>query len=556
MKNSIRKAFSQRPKLGPYGLLLVILLLVGFFIKISALAYPIFTEAGRDYLISYHIYAYNEFIFAGPSSSAIGHSLYSPLLYYLLALFLMIEDSIFSFGLINIFFQTFTIIVIYLIAKNLFNSRTALIASTLFTFSFVALLQANHVWQPYMMQPFINLAYLLLILAYVKKNYFLLLVSSFIFIAGALMHASAFAVMPMFLLAAFLILKTQHAPISRHVFFMMAFAGSFLFMHLPTLIYSLTQKNAHMNVLKFFYDVTGRVFYFPSPYNFFQNLFHNASGLINQFFFHTGQPLLSINALLLLLLVLNAILYFFYSQKNTSKKIYLLVILGFIANLLLFGSLLTGSFYDYYFTPVLALFVILVAEVINTVFSRNTILKTAKILIVVTLVYIFSNPPMNVRNYRLHILANISSVASAVFSQPQGASEVKQIEFFRQQRTVRLAIDAIKKEIFEIQRKDAAKDINFFQFKAYRPEGDAVDSIFWALLEKDLNQKFVIVSDSSDEYFKYELINDDDYIFLVCHAFSDDKGCIDMFLVERQNYSIIKDVFYEKLLQVFLAKKL
>ena len=169
MKNSIRKAFSQRPKLGPYGLLLVILLLIGFYIKISALAYPIITEAGRDYLISYHIYAYNEFIFAGPSSSAISDSLYSPLLYYLLALFLMIEDSIFSFGLINIFFQTFTIIVIYLIAKNLFNSRTALIASTLFTFSFVALLQASHVWQPYMMQPFINLTYLLLILAYVKK---------------------------------------------------------------------------------------------------------------------------------------------------------------------------------------------------------------------------------------------------------------------------------------------------------------------------------------------------------------------------------------------------
>ena len=88
-----------------------------------------------------------------------------------------------------------------------------------------------------------------------------------------------------------------------------------------------------------------------------------------------------------------------------------------------------------------------------------------------------------------------------------------------------------------------------------------MDSLFWVLLEKDLNQKFVTVGDSSDEYFKYELINDDDYIFLVCHGFSDDKDCIDMFLAERQNYSIIKNVFYEKdviyeeLLQVLLAKK-
>ena len=134
MKNSIRKPFSQIPKLGPYGLLLVVLLLVGFFIKISVLSYPIDEDASREYLISHHIYAYKEFLLTG-TLNTIGYSLNSPLFNYILALFLIIEDSIFSFGLINIFFQIFTIIIIYLIAKNLFSSRTALIASTLFIFS-------------------------------------------------------------------------------------------------------------------------------------------------------------------------------------------------------------------------------------------------------------------------------------------------------------------------------------------------------------------------------------------------------------------------------------
>lgn len=553
MKNIRSKLFSYPFRIGPYGLFLFILLLVGFFVRISVIEYPISIEAGREYLISHHIYAYNEFILTGPSN-AIGNSLNSPLLHYLLASFMIIEDGVFFFGLMNIFLQLFTIIIIYLIAKKLFNPRTALIASILFAFSFVALQQSVYVWQPYIMQPFINFAYLLLALSYFKKNYPLLLLSSFIFFFAVAIHPSALGVFPMFLIVAFLILKTQRAVILRYVFFLCASLGSLL-LYFPALIHIKTRTNTS-GIFTFSFEVLQGVFSSASPYNFFQNLFHNASALVNQFFFYTNQPLLSINIALIFVLTVSVPLYFFYFQKDASKKVYLLVILSFIAALLLIGSFLKNTFHVYYFTPVLGLFVILIAEVLHAVFSRHILLKTAKIIIVVLLIYVFSSAP-NTLSKHLQFLQNSPAITAAIFSPRQNTTQPEPINFFRQQRIMQSAMGAIKKEIFEIQKRENAQDINFFQFRVYRwPDGDGVDAIFWALLEKDLNRKFVIVSDSSTEYFKYELINDDRYIFLICHDyFSRHKDCTDLFLSDHPDHSLIKNIYSENLISVHLTKK-
>ena len=572
MKKLIKNIFFYFPRsMDRYDFSLVVILLVGFIARIVNLPYPIGIEVNRDYLIGHHILAYKEFILLGPSN-LLSYPFNSPFFSYLIALFLMIKDDIFFLSLINIFLQILTIVFIYLIAKKLFSSGTALIASIFFTFSFVTLQQSTYLWQPRIMQPFINLSYLLLAMSYLKRSYLLLLVGAFVFISGVALHPAALGVLPMFLLVIILALKKQQATTARYIFFTFASLMSFLIFYLPNIIYIRTHSDSFSSNPHLF-SALKDLFPFKSPSDFFQTFFDNTLMLLNKFFFLFNQPLFFPGFMALFIIALSIPLYFFYFQKDKTKKIYFLIIFGFIIQMLFLISIMKSigePLAFYYLTPVLGLFIILISEIIHNIFSKNIIMKSMKVLFVVLVVTVFLSKYPNqyifttVKSTSQIILSNTRSLTATIFPNTYQNVEIKPILFFKQRQDLQDVADIIKKEVLEIQKREGLEDINFFQIELYRFQIKRStyyqyrhNSTLWALLEKDLNKKFVVVSDASDGYLKYKPTNDNKYVFVVCYKYRlNHRGCTEEFLLQRPNYILIKESYSVEPFSVYVMKKI
>ena len=206
-------------KLDLYDIAFIFLLVASLLVRIYLFDYPPIEargiEGSRDYLIARHIAQYHEFPLTGPST-LIHPLLSSPIYYYFISLFLIIKDSVLFLVSVFILFQLLTITLIYKIAKS-FNPGTALIAALIFSFSVYILERSGNIWPNYAMQPFVNLSFFLLLLAYLRKSYKLLLFSTFIALFAAALQHSAFAMLPLLIIFVFLILKQQDKSIVHYL---------------------------------------------------------------------------------------------------------------------------------------------------------------------------------------------------------------------------------------------------------------------------------------------------------------------------------------------------
>ena len=224
----------------------------------------------------------------------------------------------------------------------------------------------------------------------------------------------------------------------------------------------------------------------------------------------------------------------------------------------------------YYLTPVLGLFIILISEIIHNIFSKNIIMKSMKVLFVVLVVTVFLSKYPNqyifttVKSTSQIILSNTRSLTATIFPNTYQNVEIKPILFFKQRQDLQDVADIIKKEVLEIQKREGLEDINFFQIELYRFQIKRStyyqyrhNSTLWALLEKDLNKKFVVVSDASDGYLKYEPTNDNKYVFVVCYKYRlNHRGCTEEFLLQRPNYILIKESYSVEPFSVYVMKKI
>lgn len=153
------------------ALIVLILLEISFLIRLhqwSSVAFH--DESSRDYLVANHIYKYHESPLAGPHDEGRYFLRNSPFYFYFLALPLYIHDSLFFLEILNILLQLATIVIIYMLAKRLFGSSAALLSSAIFALGNYFITQSNILWQPYLMQPFVNLSYLILVIGYQKRK--------------------------------------------------------------------------------------------------------------------------------------------------------------------------------------------------------------------------------------------------------------------------------------------------------------------------------------------------------------------------------------------------
>lgn len=504
----------------------IIIILVSLYIRLNKLDYPLASNGGEGitaYLVADHILQYKEFPpFAQDGGSGI-MKYNSPLYFYLIALFLTIKNDVIFLGMVNIFFQVLSIFFVYLLAKKAFCPTRALIASSLFSFNPAILDQSIFVWQPYLMQPFVHLSLFFLLSAYLKKRFNLLLASVFFLIFSMALYKAAFALTPLYVLLILIILKKQKSNLQRYVIILATAIISLFLFYTSVLIFLV---KASLNHPSFLSELLAQR---ASGHEYIQTL----RDILMNFSYHATQ-LLGIFSLpngLLLIIIISILLYFLAYKNKTSKK-FTIVIVFFIIQQLIFTSFFKVAESDRFLNPILGLFPVLIAETIYSVFSRNTVSKIVMLIVVFFLFQTFS--------FNFQFL-QVNTAHSQNF------------------QTLETASDSIIEEVFQIQEQEGFTDINFFQIESYRTGSQSArDAILWTPLEKKLKRKFVKVDNGFEDDHPLKETNQKKFLFLACFSqaggFYDRNECKKTFLKEHPGYSIMNEIYDDKLVSIYSTK--
>lgn len=509
-----------------YTAAVVAILIFSFIYRINTLYFLIEgNDAYRDYLVAHHILKYHEYPSVGPMGF-FGHFNNSPVYYYLLSLFLLIKDEFQFLGYINILLFLLTIIIIYFIGKEIFNKHTGLVATMLYSLSFIQFTnkQTVYIWQPWVMMPFINLSLLLLVLYYKKRNYPLLIFSIVMLILSAAIHPSAFYAVPFFfIIVSFLLIKSVRY---LHLFYAFLTAIiTLLLLYSPVFLYG---SDVITNNLQ-----AERLVLMPS--GIYNNLSTNLTVLVNTYFLNDGSILFIKSNLLLIIMLIIFLLSLLPLRKGDKSYV---ILFGFIIQPLIFTTFIkpvNPVHIGHYFVPVLGLLCILITGLLDAFLSKNVILRIVKILIILILV-------------KSLYTAGISSALSGASSDKPKMHTAIQI--------MQAANDSIKNAVLKIKNKENFQDYDFFIVRAYRADEEWSNALFWMYLEKDLNKKFVKIS--NDNGVGFTELNNNQYIFLVCFKFLTEeklRSCSNAFSQRYTNYSITKQIYSQFPFVIYETKR-
>lgn len=498
--------------------LFIAVLLLIFLIRLYNFDYPLVNgESQRDYLVGRHIVVYKEFPLTGPCclfNGAFGLIRNSPLYYYFIAAFLRIYDSILFLGFVNILLQTASIIIIYLFAKKLFGGATALIAVVLFGFSWIAQRQALFMWQPFAMQPFVLLSYLLYLWSFTRKSFRLPLAAVASFLFAATLHNSVYALLPTVIVVTWMALHTLQKPRIYYAVIAVCAAGWLLLLYSPWLYFMVAKNGGSI------FSVVHGTVVIPSLSDYAKHTGETLATLFDIFFFQTHAPFVSLEYVLLLTLSILMIVYLRKSYEPTKRR-RTIMLLAVIGQFILFASLFKAPIWSFYFTPVLGLLIVVIAEIIHGALSKKFAPKLLQFAIVLLLAKVFSanfaifnaTPPL----YIAHQVAAITN--------------------------------AMRNEVVGLQSQQHKKVDNFFSVQFYPKQIESpitTSLIFLAPLEKALNTKLVKVVDTENSLlFPIEK----PYLFTVCEV----ADCLSKFSQEYSSYRVLKIVATQPTFVVYLG---
>jgi hypothetical protein len=487
-------------------------------------------DSNRDYLVLHHIAAYHEYPLTGPFA-AVTRSRNSPSYYYLIAPFAFIKDDPIFLREVNIILQIATIFVIFLLARKLYGDKAAIIASVIISFNSFSLVQSAFLWQPWVMQPFINLSYLLLVIAGQKKNYFILLASVFCFIFAGSIHTSVFALTPVFFIILILILRNQNAHLKRYLGVLGVTIFSFLLFYLPVLV-AFIKNTATFSPLSSS-NIVGIYNTSQIALNFIKNVTYFVGGIF--FYKIVFNNITSVFTLIISLILA----YYFHHKKSASESIYSLSItLSLVVILLCFSvinvRIINSSYGIHYFTPVYGLFIILLSRACVFIFSKNKFTKIIGLLLFSTYMGFFISG-----TYKM-FYKNKTNFSMRYLDDP--------------------AINSIKKDVISIKKSGSYENFDFFSVRSHGGGnfGWRYTATVWAVLERQLNARLVRLDNYNQDGFT-QINQNPKYIFLVCPATSDykpDKGdCGGNYLEQNKNYSYEKNTYSNDFYRIDLLKR-
>lgn len=478
------------------------LIIISLFIRLSRLDFPLtgtflWGDGTRDYLIADHIVRYFEFPRLGPYNLLFDNGIYSsPIYFYLLALILFFYNHILTLGIVNILLQLTVIILIYLVTKKLFGQTTALIASVLFSFNQEVLNHSDYIWQPYLMEPIAYLALLFLVQAIVLKTNLKLFLSIFLLSLSISIHHSAFPYLPIFLLISLFLLKRNHKSLMYYVATIIILALSMIFFYFPAILFKLEHPSSAVT--------KNSEIYIGSLVEYYSNLINNTNEFVAAF----GMNFQSVPLFILIILSFAILIYFFKIKDSKTQKKFAILMLILIISPILFASLF-NKIRLHYLILSMGPMAIFTAKIISS-FSRYNIVIS--ILLFLLFFKTFSSDFAFLKYHKKPLENN---------------------------KLIEKITDAIK---------DQLSDYSSFQVKSFtRANSNEVfhypilDTILLVPLEKALNQKLTLISDTSP--YNHVQIGGNKYIILACYQ-----------IVCPTNYAILKTIYYNIYLSIHLAK--
>lgn len=514
------------------SIFILFLLLTSFLMRVTTHTYPFGSDdSNRDYLVAHHIVAYHEYPLTGPFV-AVTKSRNSPSYYYFLAAFMFIKDDPIFLRIINVILQVITIFIIFKLAERLFGRKTAMLTAVIFSFNNYSLIQSAFVWQPWVMQPFINLSYLLLVLAYQKKRYYLTLLSAFIFIFSCSIHMSAIAFGPVFFILLLTILISQKLKTKHYVALFGTIIFSLLLFFGP--IFMAFMKNSHIFTPAANSNLSGIYGSSQIVINLIKNIPYFVGGSL----FYISS--ISIWTILLSITVCSLLVYYFYRAPKQEKKYSWPLLCSIILSLILLSivniKIINTKYGIHYFTPVYGLFIILLSRAMIFTFEKNNFLRVLGTLLLSIyfgffLTFIYKMSYQNKTDFSLKYLQDP-------------------------------AINAIKSDVVLIKNTNNYSDFNFFKIESKGSDellGWKYNSTVWAIMERELNVKLVQIDDFNHDGFVQINNKKAKYLFLICPEFHTPRTltthCISDFLIMHKNYLYNKKTYSNSMYRIDLFEK-
>lgn len=484
----------------------LIILAFAIVIRLNIFDYPLNSEeTNRDFLISRHIVQYGEFPSLGPRNGTLPDLGNSPAYYYFLSGIFKVYDNPIFVSAVNLTLQILAIVLVYLIVKSIFGLETALISTVFLSSSKILITASIWPWQPYIMYFFLILSFYLLFLYHKNANFKFLAGSIFLFCFSLALHMSVFAILPPFWLAIFVILKSKKIALSKYFLTILVFVFSIVVFFGPPLFTSFRMNlNPTLNL--------------PGV------LVQNQRELLSNVWDRIILTFNSFNPLFVGLTLLFSPLYL--SAKKGSKKqknLYLFLLISLFSFIAIF-SFINGRFFDQHLYPIYPILAVLAAESIRKLFTFKSFLGFGKYLLVFLLA--------------INLLKGAGERASSYpLEKYKSANEIA---------------ETLAREVRKVSEEEMYPNFNFFQFRIYSPEinywwggnTDIIDSIYWVLLENEMDYKFTEASDSVSS--GYKLLNSDNYLLLNCLDYEnqdhEERECFATFNIESPNYKIVRKI--------------
>lgn len=186
------------------SVLIVLIAILGaaFLIRFVAYDHPLALHGGegfRDYLTAKHIVHFGEFPAAGPWNQTLPHLGNSPLYFYILAVPLLFSQSWHMLEVAFILLACLAVLLVYLLARDIFDQRTALLSAAVYAFAPVLIAEsATFVWQPYVMEPLLLASVYTGYRGYTRSDLGSLLMSIALCVTALSVHLAVFGILPIY----------------------------------------------------------------------------------------------------------------------------------------------------------------------------------------------------------------------------------------------------------------------------------------------------------------------------------------------------------------------
>jgi len=369
---------------------LVITLIAGIFLRFYKLyGFTTFLgDQGRDAIVVKRILTMEHFPAIGAPTS-IGQVYLGPFYYYFIApwLFFLNNQPIgLVFGVA--FFSSLYLLINYLIVKELFNNKVALISTIFLSFSSVLIDFSRFSWNPNLL-PLFTLLTVYFVIKSLKTNkwYFFALLGSFLSFSIQLHYLALFLIPPIgiFFLISIYKQSTKQLISQFHNFLISAF--SFILFSSPLIIFDLRHNflNSKLFLALFKSSGTSLMSKFSSFFDSFYYLnLYSFNITLNKFFVY-------------ILLFFTLIILFTLIKKSSTLKTFLFIFLLAILGM----SLYSGPKYPHYFVVLYPLYYIIISHFL--VFPKeSTWEKYLTVFFVIGFIFLnyqkypyFRNPPNN-----------------------------------------------------------------------------------------------------------------------------------------------------------------